>query len=71
MKFEDALRKVIAESEEEEYAFAKRASYNYSDLFHFLDNNQKLSIAQMQRLFDALSSQDKQKWVELITKNNS
>ena len=71
MKFEDALRKVIAESEEEEYEFAKRASYNYSDLFHFLDNNQKLSITQMQRLFDALSSQDKQKWVELIIKNNS
>ena len=71
MKFEDALRKVISESEEDEYQFAKRASYDYSNLFHFLDNNQKLSMAQMQRLFDALSPHDQQKWVHLITQNNS
>lgn len=71
MKFEDALRKVISELEEDEYQFAKRASYDYSNLFHFLDNNQKLSITQMQRLFDALSPQDQQKWVQLITQNNS
>ena len=61
MNFEDALRKAINESEDGILAISKRALVNFSDLFDFVNNNGKLSEPEMQRLYDALNEQDREK----------
>lgn len=66
MKFEDALRKVISESEDTRSALSERSSYPYSYLSEFLRAERKLD---QQRLYDALNESDREKWRSLIAEN--
>jgi predicted transcriptional regulator len=69
MNFDDALRKVIEESEEGQYEISERASFNYFDLSKFLKWKRKLHLSEMQQLYDALKESDREKWRSLIASN--
>ncbi len=69
MDFEEALRKVILESEDTAIGISEKASYEYRYLSDFLKKESKLYVSQMQRLYDALSDRDRKKWLSLILDN--
>lgn len=66
MNFEDALRKVISESEDTRSTLSERSSYPYSYLSQFLRGERKLDG---ERLYDALNESDQQKWRSLIAED--
>ncbi len=71
MKFQDALRKVISESEERRSLISERSSYSYSYLSDFLDGKRKLYDSEMERLYYALNEGDREKWRSLIASQDS
>lgn len=69
MNFEDALRKVISDSEEDLLAFSQRISVDFYDLLSFVNEGKKLkSKSQMKRIQDNLNNEDQQKLQLLLNR---
>ena len=71
MKFEDALRKVIRESEDGQLNISKRANFDYYQISRFIKGEKRLLVSEMQQLFDAFTQADRNKMLELINKGHS
>lgn len=69
MNIEDALRKVINDSEEDLLAFSQRASFDFCDLLGFVNEGKKLkSRTKIEKLRDILNDEDDQKLKLLLNR---
>lgn len=67
MKLEEALRKVIYESEDGQLNLSKRANFDYYQISRLVKGEHRLLVSEMQVLVDALTDSDKEKWLKLIS----
>lgn len=69
INFEDALRKVINDFEEDLFTFCQRTSVDFYDLFGFLNEGEKLkSKAQMDKIRNNLNDEDYEKLLLLLNR---
>lgn len=69
MNIEDALRKVINDSEEDLLEISKGASFDYWDLLGFVNEGEKLnSKTKIEKLRDNLNDEDHQKLQLLLNR---
>lgn len=68
MNIEDALRKVINDSEENLLAFSKRLAIDFWDLLGFVNEGEKLTRSKIEKLRDNLNDEDYKKLQLLLNR---
>jgi hypothetical protein len=68
MNLEDALRKVINDSEEDLLAFSERVVIDFWDLLSFVNEGKKLTLSKMEKLRDNLNNEDYKKLQLLLNR---
>ena len=69
MNIEDALRKVINDSEEDLLEISQRASFDFCDLLGFVNEGEKLkSRTKIEKLRDNLNDEDNKKLQLLLNR---